>query len=68
MRVNWQPGAVLFLLGFLTLSLNAQSTPTVGRSQGQMFPDFRLPNLEGGWTRLSDLRGQKLLLVNFASW
>ncbi len=68
MRVSWPPGAVLFLLGLLTLPLNAQSSPTLGRSQGQMFPDFRLPNLEGGWMRLSDLRGQKVLLVNFASW
>ncbi len=42
--------------------------PTIGTKQGQMYPDFLLPNLEGGFGRLSDHRGKKVLLIHFASW
>ena len=31
-------------------------------------PDFRLPDLEGRWHSLSQHRGQKVLLVAYASW
>ncbi len=68
LRSRYLPGAAMLLFCSLALPLNAESGPPVGRSKGQMFPDFRLPNLEGGWTRLSDFRGRKVLLVNFASW
>ncbi|MCH9033201.1 MAG: hypothetical protein IID42_01695 [Planctomycetes bacterium] len=42
--------------------------PTVGRSPGQVYPDFYLPKLDGGFGRLSDFRGKKVLLIHFASW
>lgn len=42
--------------------------PTVGRSLGQVYPDFYLPKLDGGFGRLSDFRGKKVLLIHFASW
>ena len=42
--------------------------PTIGTKEGQMYPDFLLPNLEGGLGRLSDHRGKKVLLIHFASW
>jgi len=32
------------------------------------FPDIELPDLEGRMFRLSSLRGQKVLLVAWASW
>jgi peroxiredoxin len=32
------------------------------------FPDFLLPSIDGGFGRLSDYRGKKLLLFHFASW
>ncbi len=36
---------------------------------GQVHPNFELPDIESGDFRsLSDLRGQKVLLVHFASW
>ena len=42
--------------------------PTIGTKEGQMYPDFLLPKLEGGFGRLSDHRGKKVLLIHFASW
>ncbi len=45
-----------------------QEKPPVGGAKGQMYPDFLLPNIEGGFGRLSDYRGKKVLVVNFASW
>ena len=32
------------------------------------YPDFCLPNLDGGFGRLSDYRGKKVFLFHFASW
>ena len=41
----------------------------VGRQAGQLFPDLELPTVDGSRTvRLSDLRGRRLLLIEFASW
>lgn len=42
--------------------------PTIGTKEGQVYPDFLLPKLEGGFGRLSDHRGKKVLLIHFASW
>jgi peroxiredoxin len=36
---------------------------------GERHPDFTLPDTESGKaTKLSDFRGKKVLLVQFASW
>ena len=35
---------------------------------GLPHPDFVLPALDGGFARLSDYRGKKVLLIHFASW
>ena len=35
---------------------------------GSLHPDFVLPALDGGFARLSDYRGKKVLLIHFASW
>jgi hypothetical protein len=42
--------------------------PVTGTKIGQMYPDFLLPSLDGGFGRLSDYRGRKVLLIHFASW
>jgi len=39
-----------------------------GYVRGKIHPDFRLPLLDGKLARLSDYRGHKLVIINFASW
>lgn len=46
------------------LDANARSSPLVGRPA----PDFKLERLDGGRLRLSDLRGQRVVLNFWASW
>ena len=57
----------LILLATALLS-PVQEQPQVGRGKDQAFPDFLLPSIDGGFGRLSDYRGRKVLLFNFASW
>lgn len=40
----------------------------IGPGVGQRAPDFELPDLEGDLHRLSDLRGQRILLNFWATW
>lgn len=43
--------------------------PPPGFEAGQVFPDLALPALDDGRpVRLSDFRGQKVILHVFASW
>ena len=53
---------------FASVVQSEPTHPTIGTKEGQMYPDFLLPNLEGGFGRLSDHRGKKVLLIHFASW
>ena len=57
----------LLLLAITVFSL-VQDNPKVGKGRDQAFPDFLLPSIDGGFGRLSDYRGKKVLLFNFASW
>lgn len=52
----------------LTEDLRAEPHIAVGTHIGQTYPDFLLPMLGGGFGRLSDYRGKKVLLMHFASW
>jgi len=37
--------------------------------EGEVFPELSFPTLQGkGLTSLKDYRGQKILLIQFASW
>jgi len=60
----------LILVAALSLAASdfahaAPYSPKVGRRH----PDFTLPNIEGGKpVSLSDFRGKKVLLIQFASW
>jgi len=59
---------MLALVLALGVALPPQSVP-VGRDVGQLFPDLELPTVDGKSTvRLSELRGRRLLLIEFASW
>jgi len=50
----------------LAQSARAQA---VGHGVGDFFPDVELPTIDGEQTlRLSSFRGQRLLLIEFASW
>ena len=40
----------------------------IGVEEGQLYPDFRLPSVDGEIHQLSDYRGKKILLFHFASW
>jgi hypothetical protein len=44
------------------------AAPPVGYAKGHVHPDFRLPAVSGGFLRLSDYRGKRVVLFNFASW
>lgn len=59
------------------LSISGQSTSAADESDsvsyrpviGEPHPDFVLPNIRNNKPlRLSDYRGQKVLLIHFASW
>lgn len=57
-----------FLLLEILILFFTQDKPQVGKGKDQAFPDFLLPSIDGGFGRLSDYRGKKVLLFNFASW
>lgn len=47
----------------------AAEAATVGKRVGQIFPDFVLPAIDDRRpVALSDFRGKKVLLIEFASW
>lgn len=60
---------LLLAFGFLTTQeTRAADDPPIGIKEGQMYPDFHLPTIDGQLARLSDYRGKKILLFHFASW
>ena len=59
--------ATSLLAGFLAATTLAASGPEL--QVGDRFPDLMLPALDDGRPlRVSDFRGQKLILHVFASW
>lgn len=51
--------------------MTAMTTAALAASPkvGERCPDFTLPNIETGKaTKLSDFKGKKVLLIQFASW
>ena len=56
------------LIGLCYGSVHADENPVVGTEVGQQYPDILLPDLDGGYGKLSDYRGKKVLLIHFASW
>ena len=56
------------LFGFWWLGRSETSAPVSGLPQGQVAPDFALNGLDGRTVRLSDLRGQVVLVNLWATW
>jgi hypothetical protein len=60
--------AALLAAGLGLLAVIAPAVPYAPR-EGEPHPDFVLPRIDDGRpVRLSDFRGRKLLLIQFASW
>ena len=66
-----------FILGLLLTLAQPGAAAPLSRLQGaergidvgQFLPDLELPRIDGnGSVRLSDYRGRRLLLIQFASW
>jgi hypothetical protein len=54
---------------FALLQVAATSAAPYAPRAGQPHPDFTLPNIaDGKPVSLSDFRGKKVLLIQFASW
>ena len=69
-RSTW-PLAVVAAFLLPTFDSGARADPeklVIGTAEGQQHPDFLLPDLDGGFLRLSDYRGKKVFLFHFASW
>ncbi|NLI67182.1 MAG: redoxin domain-containing protein [Bacilli bacterium] len=47
---------------------NTESEKTFGLEEGDMAPDFELQTLDGETVKLSDFRGEKVLLNFWATW
>lgn len=72
------PGWMLIAwIGFVSLALLVQVAPGIRElvaddpqpEEGHLAPDFSLKSLDGKTVRLSDLRGKKVVLINFwATW
>lgn len=58
----------LVMLCMVSPSVRAGDVVAVGMDVGQRYPDILLPDLDGGFGKLSDYRGHKVLLIHFASW
>ena len=58
------------LVGSLTLLLGAVSAQeSFAPVEGEVFPEMAFPTVDGeGFASLKDFRGQKVLLMQFASW
>ena len=61
--------ATVFSLFAAVCSSNAaEEAVPIGVNEGEMYPDFMLPMIDGKPAKLSDYRGKKVLLFHFASW
>lgn len=57
----------LLLAAISSSNVAAEAVP-IGVEEGEMYPDFMLPMIDGKRAKLSDYRGKKVLLFHFASW
>ena len=60
----------LLILGSLASAAHGGGEVDFARARpGEEHPDVRLPTIDrADWVALSDFRGKKVLLIEFASW
>lgn len=70
MRVRCIAGwaATAAVISMLPVAGARAADEVVGMKPGMFHPDVRLPRLGGGFSRISDFRGERVLLIHFASW
>lgn len=70
MKRNWYFAfAIVLVCGFIVLGFKNTPQPQENSAvQGKPAPDFKLENLEGGQTSLSDLKGKVVYLDIWATW
>jgi hypothetical protein len=57
------------LLAALAPAAVAAAMPVIGKEVGQVYPQVVLPSLDGKRAlALSDFRGKKVILIEYASW
>jgi hypothetical protein len=60
---------MFFILGATLMAANASWGWAQKIQAGEPAPDFTVPSLDGKTTyRLSDFRGRRVLIFNWASW
>lgn len=58
-----------FMVGAMLIAVNLSMGETQKIKVGEPAPDFTVPSLDGKTTyRLSDFRGHRVLIFNWASW
>ena len=64
------PMTLLLLGAIASPAFAGEGEVDFGRARiGEEHPDVRLPTIDGGsWEAISDHRGKKVLLIEFASW
>jgi hypothetical protein len=61
--------SAVFALLVPPVAVSAAELSTIGRDIGQIHPEIILPSLDGKRTlALSDYRGKKVILIEYASW
>lgn len=69
---NWQVFMISLVALAASVPAESYSQPdsvTIGREVGQAFSQIVLPRLDGKRPMaISDLRGKKVILIEFASW
>ena len=66
MNILWW--ALAFLACFFSAA-NLMAGPSYPPREGELHPDFILPRIDNRLpVSISQFRGKKLLLINFASW
>ncbi|MBI4491657.1 MAG: TlpA family protein disulfide reductase [Chloroflexi bacterium] len=60
--------AALAVLAYLALGTSAAQGPTADAGPRPLAPDFLAPTFSGGASRLSDFRGQPVVVNFWASW